>query len=172
MKTNHMQYSYRFKFVGRQVLIAVVLALLWSTNLPAVESRYHFMDLFCGEAQATKTWSPSCICKTEWPAYFCFPKVKWRIFVCIFRPEPQSWSTGDGHLVTSRDFAAQQKVSSLPVKDIMYNIYWGWCYTLLFVFFQILFAWWVHAVRLGGYRLDSQACGPTSTLLEPCTCHL
>ena len=45
-----------FFLPGSKVLIAVVLGILWSTNLPPVEPRYHFMDLFCGEAQATKTW--------------------------------------------------------------------------------------------------------------------
>lgn len=33
----------------------MILGVLWSTNLPRVEPRYNFVDLFCGEAQATKT---------------------------------------------------------------------------------------------------------------------
>ena len=36
--------------------MAVVLGVLWSTNLPPVTPKFHFLDLFAGEAQATKTW--------------------------------------------------------------------------------------------------------------------
>lgn len=38
------------------MLVAVVLGVLWSRNLPPVTPKFHFLDLFAGEAQATKTW--------------------------------------------------------------------------------------------------------------------
>ena len=40
-----------------QILLAIILALSWSSNVPGIEGRYQFLDLFCGEAQATRTWS-------------------------------------------------------------------------------------------------------------------
>ena len=43
--------------IPEQILLAIILALSWSSNVPAIDERYQFLDLFCGEAQATRTWS-------------------------------------------------------------------------------------------------------------------
>ena len=40
-----------------QILIAVVLGVMWSKNLPDIHPRFHFFDLFCGEAQASRAAS-------------------------------------------------------------------------------------------------------------------
>ena len=39
-----------------QVLIAVVLGVLWSPNLPATTPAFSFFDLFAGQSEATRAW--------------------------------------------------------------------------------------------------------------------
>ena len=39
-----------------QVLIAIVLLLQWSKNLPEIRTRFQFLDLFAGEAKAYTVW--------------------------------------------------------------------------------------------------------------------
>ena len=50
----HLKGSSKIEWLV-QILIAVVLGIMWSHNLPSIKPRYNFVDLFCGEAQATKT---------------------------------------------------------------------------------------------------------------------
>ena len=40
-----------------EVLVAVVLGVLWSENLPPISPKFHFLDLFAGQANASKVWS-------------------------------------------------------------------------------------------------------------------
>ena len=42
-----------YGIVALQVLIAIVLLLMWSRNLPEIRPRFDFMDLFAGEAKAS-----------------------------------------------------------------------------------------------------------------------
>lgn len=39
-----------------QILIAIVLLVKWSNNLPPIEKRFQFLDLFAGVGNATKVW--------------------------------------------------------------------------------------------------------------------
>ena len=39
-----------------QILVAVVLLLKWSSNLPPIKPRFHLLDLFAGGAAASKVW--------------------------------------------------------------------------------------------------------------------
>ena len=39
-----------------EILIGVVLVLTWSTNIPPIQPRFHLLDLFAGQAAATKVW--------------------------------------------------------------------------------------------------------------------
>ena len=39
-----------------KAFVAVVLGVLWSTDLPRPSPQFQFLDMFCGKAQATKTW--------------------------------------------------------------------------------------------------------------------
>ena len=41
---------------GAQILVAVVLLLKWSSNLPPIQPRFHLLDLFAGGAAASKVW--------------------------------------------------------------------------------------------------------------------
>ena len=43
-----------------QVLIAVTLMVMWSTNVPPIQRRFQFLDLFAGVANATKVWLLGC----------------------------------------------------------------------------------------------------------------
>ena len=45
-----------------EILIGVVLLLTWSTNIPPIEPRFHFLDLFAGQAAATKVWFLAAVC--------------------------------------------------------------------------------------------------------------
>lgn len=40
-----------------QILVAIVLLLMWSKNLPEIKLRFHLLDLFAGGAAATKVWN-------------------------------------------------------------------------------------------------------------------
>lgn len=42
------------------MLIAIVLGVMWMDNLPTIEPRYHFFDLFCGDAKASAVWKLGC----------------------------------------------------------------------------------------------------------------
>ena len=33
---------------------------MWMDNLPTIEPRYHFFDLFCGDAKASAVWKLGC----------------------------------------------------------------------------------------------------------------
>ena len=43
-----------------QILVGIVLLLMWSTNLPPIQPRFHLLDLFAGGAAATKVWNLHC----------------------------------------------------------------------------------------------------------------
>lgn len=51
----HEVLAHIFSIAG-EVLIAVVLGVMWMKNLPEIKPRYHFFDLFCGDAKASSVW--------------------------------------------------------------------------------------------------------------------
>ena len=44
-----------------QVLIAIIVMIQFSTNLPSIEPRYQFVDLFAGACNSTKVWFLDCL---------------------------------------------------------------------------------------------------------------
>ncbi len=42
--------------ISVEVLVGITLLLMWSTNLPPIQPRFHLLDLFAGQAAVTKVW--------------------------------------------------------------------------------------------------------------------
>lgn len=36
--------------------MGITLLVMWSTNLPPIQPRFHLLDLFAGQAAVTKVW--------------------------------------------------------------------------------------------------------------------